>query len=128
MLKLRSSVAVLAVLGALAVPAAADEVVTRSGRTVDLAPYEKVTIRLVECRSCGYQWHVTSPFKQGTLKRLSDRYVAPSNAGGVVGGAGKRVVVYRAVRPGRWTLRMSYVGPDGTVAKRFRLTARITAR
>lgn len=112
---------------ALAAPASADRVVTHSGRTLEhVAPYEKVTVRLTECAPCGYAWKITRSFDKRLFTRLSDRYVAPHD--GTIGGPGKRVLVFRAKRPGATTLRLRYVGPDGTVAKRFRLTAHVTAR
>jgi predicted secreted protein len=111
----------------LATPASADVTVTKTGRTVSLAPYEKVTVRLTECASCGYRWQIAKAPSKARVKKLSNRYVAPK-PDGTVGGPGKRVVVYRAVTPGATDLRMRYVGPDGSVAKRFRLHIEITAR
>lgn len=108
-------------------PASADVVVKRSGQTVSLAPYEKVTVRLSECRSCGFSWRISVAPNRERVRKLSNRYVEPE-ADGTVGGPGTRVLVYRAVTPGATTLRMQYVGPDGAVAKRFRLRIEITAR
>ena len=117
----------LVALALLAVPASADVTVTKTGRTVSLAPYEKVTVRLTECAPCGYRWEIARAPSKARVKKLSNRYVAPA-PDGTVGGPGKRVVVYRAVTPGATTLRMRYVGPDGSIAKRFRLRIEITAR
>ncbi|MFL5844043.1 MAG: protease inhibitor I42 family protein [Solirubrobacteraceae bacterium] len=116
-----------AVLAGAAVPASADQVVTKSGRTVSLAPYERVTVRLVECASCGYRWQIAKAPKKAMMKKLSNRYVAPQ-PDGTVGGPGKRVLVYRAVTPGATDLRLRYVAPDGSVAKRFTLHILVTAR
>jgi predicted secreted protein len=119
---------VLVSLLLLAVPASADRVVTQSGRTLQgVAPYEKVTVRLTECAACGYRWKVTQTFDPRRFTKLSNRYVAPPHDG-TVGGPGTRVLVFRAKTPGTATLRLRYVGPDGSVAKRFTLTAHITAR
>lgn len=111
----------------LTAPASADVVVKQSGRTVSLAPYERVTVRLTECAACGFSWQISQAPSKARVKKLSNRYVAPE-PDGTVGGPGKRVLVYRAVMPGATTLRMEYVGPDGSVAKRFRLRIEITAR
>jgi predicted secreted protein len=111
----------------LAAPASADMTVTKSGQTVSMAPYERVTIRLTECRSCGYAWKISTAPDKARVKKLSNRYVEPT-ADGTVGGPGKRVLVYRAVTPGATTLRLRYVAPDGSIAKRFKLRILITAR
>jgi predicted secreted protein len=111
----------------LAAPASADMTVTKSGQTVSMAPYERVTIRLTECRPCGYAWRISTAPDKARVKKLKDRYVEPP-ADGTVGGPGKRVLVYRAVTPGSTTLRLRYVAPDGSIAKRFKLRILITAR
>ncbi|MCW2990523.1 MAG: hypothetical protein JWM73_1117 [Solirubrobacterales bacterium] len=117
----------LAAVTLLTATASADVVVRQSGRTVSLAPYEKVTVRLTECRPCGYAWQISAAPSKARVKKLSNRYVEPA-ADGTVGGPGKRVLVYRAVTPGATTLKLRYVGPDGSVAKRFTLRIEITAR
>ena len=119
----------LAALVLLAVPASAsaDVVVRQTGRTVHLAPYERVTVRLTECAACGYRWEIAAAPDPARVKRLANRYVAPK-PDGTVGGPGTRVVVYRAVTPGATSLRLRYVGPDGAVDRRFRLRIEITAR
>lgn len=127
---IRSGIVAVALL---AVPASAaaprqDRVVTRSGRTLEsVAPYEKVTVRLTECASCGYAWRITRTFDPRRFTKLSNRYVAPP-PDGTVGGPGKRVLVFRAKTPGTATLLLRYVGPDGAVARRFELVAHVTAR
>ena len=118
---------VLLTAALLIAPASADVVVRQTGRTVSLAPYERVTVRLTECAACGYAWRISQAPSKARVTKLSNRHVAPS-PDGTVGGPGKRVLVYRAVTPGATTLRMRYVGPDGTVAGRFRLRIEITAR
>lgn len=111
-----------------ALPASADRVVTHSGRTLDhVAPGERIVVRLTECAPCGYAWRVAARHDRDVVRRVASRYVDTSD-GTTVGGAGKRVITYRGVRPGSTTVRLRYVGPDGTVAKRFSMRVNVTAR
>lgn len=114
------SIRLLAILFLLAVPASASalDVTVRAkdtGRGLSIAKGDRVIVRLTECRPCGFQWRTPDRPNPNLFGRTSDRYVN----GRPIGAPGKRVVVYRALNPGSTFLRMSYVGPDGTTAKRL---------
>lgn len=110
----------------LAAPASAvtgqDKVVRQkdNGTAVSLAAGEKLTVRLKECAPCGYAWRGVAKPDAAVLKRISSRYIDPPDDG-TVGGPGTRVIVFRGVGHGSTLVGLRYVGPDGSVAKRFRL-------
>jgi predicted secreted protein len=115
-------------LAAVAVPpASAAKVVHRkdSGKTITLAPGEKLTIRLTQCSPCGYAWRYAASPASKILKRTGDRYVDPP--GTAVGGPGTRVIAYVAKAAGTTALRLVYVSPGGAKEDTFRLKVKVAA-
>lgn len=71
-----------------------------SGRTVEVAEGDSVTIRLKENPTTGYRWAVET---SGGLEWVEDDFEL---GGPAVGAAGTRVLLFRATRPGSHTLRL----------------------
>ena len=97
-----------------------------SGRTVTLHPCEQVTIRLKQQFDGGYQWKATHRPAPSILKLVSDKTVATTPTG-LVGGADRRVFVYRAVGKGRTALTLTESRPfarNSQIAK-FTLFVRV---
>lgn len=126
-----TAVATTALAAALALPAAAaprqDRVVHRkgSGSTVRLAKGAKLTVRLTECAPCGYVWRPAKAAAPSVLAKVSSTYVNPPGGAGTVGGAGTRVIVYRAKRAGSTSFSLHYVSPSQTTAGTFSLKVKV---
>lgn len=132
LIKARLWLAVLACTGSLVGAGGAsavsrgERVVTASanGKTVRLARTAVLRIDLAENPGTGYAWRITSRPAAGTLRLLSDHFVADSHPAGVVGAGGTRMWRYRGGRPGRTSVVIKLF-PPGTATKpaqAFRLT------
>ena len=126
----------LAVLAAamvvLAGPAAASttRVVHKSdsGTTITVHKGDRLVVRLRECAPCGYAWKTAKKPDASVLKRIKSVYVArtaPRGGPPVVGGAGTRVITYRARGTGRTSLRLAYRSPSGMTGDTFSLRVRV---
>jgi predicted secreted protein len=106
----------LAALVLTAAVASADKTVGRkaSGSTIHLKVGEKLTVRLKECRPCGYMWHTLHAPKKAVLKQSKSSYLPPKQPAGTVGGAGTRVITYVARGAGTTSLKLGYRAPSGT--------------
>jgi predicted secreted protein len=92
------------------------------GTTVDVAPGERLELRLPESAGTGYLWVLEPP---DPPLRVADEALRPSTA--QAGAAGEHRFVVQAGEPGEATLRARQARPweSGTALRRFRLTVRV---
>jgi inhibitor of cysteine peptidase len=92
-----------------------------AGRSLELAPGDRLVVALPETPGSGYVWEVEELPAGGTV--VEDRRDAAEGAG--IGGATTRVFVLDAPGPGRVALRRlrPWEG-DGGVAERFEVEVR----
>ena len=74
-----------------------------NGKSIRVAPGEKLTLRLKENPSTGFRWTVDMSNNEYLTLRSSD-YIPDS--GGVPGGGGKRVFIFEAKRIGNFRLSL----------------------
>jgi inhibitor of cysteine peptidase len=74
-----------------------------SGQVVHVPVGARLTIRLPENPTTGYQWSLEDPDNQ--YVRLIRRYYEIGDAA-AVGGGGRRCFALTALQPGRFTLRL----------------------
>jgi hypothetical protein len=126
--------AVLLAAFSLASPAPATKTLTLgdSGKTVTIAPHQRLEIKLSECRgSCGYSWKTTvKPDPKVLTRRPQGHSKPPACADPTqpcpVGGSTSTLFRYVGKAAGRTTLRLGYFGPGkAKPSKTFRLTVRV---
>ena len=131
MLRLPAAVATALAFAVAAPTAHALEVVARNsdgGRDIALQRGDRLRLSLGgESPSTGYAWRKVRKPSRKVLRRRSDRYVAAPAAPGVVGGPGRREIVWRAVGRGttRLTLRLYPPARDSEPVETFRLTVTV---
>jgi inhibitor of cysteine peptidase len=93
-----------------------------AGRSLELAPGDRLVVALPETPGSGYVWEVEELPAGGTV--VEDRRDAPERSG--IGGATTRVFVLDAPGPGRVALRRvrPWLGEDG-VSERFEVDVRV---
>jgi predicted secreted protein len=113
---------------ALAPPATKTLTISDSGKTITIAAHQRVQIRLVECRTCGFSWSTTVKPDPKVLKRRVQGHKDPpcSTDPCPVGGSGTTTFRYEGNKAGRTTLQLAYIGPgQSKPSKTFRLTVRV---
>ena len=99
-------VAGLLMTGCVSSPAPFDE--GSNGKTVTLAPYSTVTIRLKENPTTGYSWVATLP--EG-LSVVSDVYTPDAVPTGIVGSGGTHTWKLQPSQFGTYTFRAIHMQP-----------------
>ena len=97
-----------------------------SSRTVHLRRGDTVRITLAENQSTPYRWRFARRPSSRVLRLVKSEYIVPPMPPGQVGGGGKHVYTFRAIRRGRTSLRLveSLFGEPRTIARRFSLSVR----
>jgi hypothetical protein len=123
---------------AYAAPATKTLTIVDSGKTVTIAPHQRLQIKLSECRgSCGYAWKTTVKPDPKVLTRRPQGHSkppacpdpdpnSPSAEPCTVGGSTSTLFRYEGKAAGGTTLRLGYFGPGKSKpSKSFRLTVRV---
>jgi predicted secreted protein len=114
---------------AAAAPATKTLTIADSGKTVTIAPHQRLEIKLSDCGTCGYSWKTTvKPDRKVLTPRppVHSKPPACTEQPCPVGGNTTMRFRYDGKAAGRTTLRLEYFGPGKSKpAKTFRLTVRV---
>ena len=75
---------------------------------IQVAAGKEFTITLKSNPTTGYRWQLAKPADEAVVKPGKNSYQADQHAPGMVGGGGKEVWTFTAVKPGKTVLEFKY--------------------
>jgi len=82
-----------------------------NGKSVKVAAGGTVTLTLEANATTGFSWTRADKVDKNILKLERNDYLQNANPGGMVGVGGRTVIVYRALKPGKAKIELTYMQP-----------------
>ena len=102
-----------------------------NGKNVEVHPGDIIRITLESNITTGYSWEHADKVDTGILKLDKDDYVSDPNPEELDGVGGRTVIVYRALKPGKAKIELTYMRPweaDSEFDEKFSVTVEVLGK